>query len=178
MITKKMLEEMFIYDPETGFLTWKRRPAGHFKTKAGFNVFNAKYPGKRAGHISNYSDGEYSQVGINGKLYKTHRVIHMLMLGKWPNEIDHINGVRTDNRWCNLREVDRLANAKNAKRRADNKSGVTGVYWFAKTGRWMCYIDHKGSRIHLGYFKRKEDAISVRKEAEVKFNYHENHDRG
>lgn len=177
MITKKLLEEMFDYNPDTGVLTWKQRPVSHFKTETGSKIFNTKYSGKVAGHISTHALAGYVHVGINGKLYTAHRVIYMMVVGNWPKEIDHINGDRADNRWCNIREVDRLTNNKNIKRRADNKSGVTGVYWFDKTNRWMCYIDHEGSRIHLGYFKSKEEAITARKTAEVKYNYHDNHGR-
>lgn len=100
------------------------------------------------------------------------------MTGKFPSkQIDHINGVRDDNRWCNLREVDEQGNARNQKMRSDNTSGQTGVSWHNSTGKWLSYIYVDGSRLDLGLFDSYSEAVKIRKEAELKHSFHINHGR-
>lgn len=97
------------------------------------------------------------------------------MTGEWPDQVDHINGIRDDNRWCNLRDVDNQGNAKNQKMRSDNKSGVTGVC--RKDGKWLSYIYVKGNRVDLGLLDNLDDAVKIRKQAELKYKFHRNHGR-
>lgn len=77
-----------------------------------------------------------------------HRIIWEMFNGAIPEgkEIDHINGVKSDNRIENLRLCDRHINCKNAAKRRDNSSGVTGV---SKTynGKWVVQIQYNGDRI-------------------------------
>jgi hypothetical protein len=63
------------------------------------------------------------------------------------------------------------------KRRADNKSGVMGVFWYARKSKWLAYINSEGRRKHIGYFDTKSDAIAARKEAEREMGFHRNHGR-
>jgi hypothetical protein len=97
--------------------------------------------------------------------------------GYWPKEVDHINGDSCDNRLVNLREVNHQQNMRNAKRRSDNSSGATGVYYIKATGRWIAQIrvDNRGR--HLGAFNSFEEAVAARKAAEVALGFHENHGR-
>lgn len=111
--------------------------------------------------------------------FLTHRLIWLYMTGEHPeNEIDHINGIRKDNRWCNLRSVTAFDNARNQGERKDNTSGCRGVT-YRKSGRglkrWVARISHMGVRHMLGYFETFEEAVKVRKQAEIDFEYHENH---
>ena len=83
-----------IYDPETGIVRWK----------------NGNYKGRLAGSVSH----GYLNVGIAGRRYLLHRVIWLWMTAQWPSEeLDHINGLRWDNRWCNLRQVSHAQNCSN-----------------------------------------------------------------
>jgi hypothetical protein len=91
--------------------------------------------------------------------------------------IDHINGDRSDNRITNLRSVSHSGNTKNAKRRGDNLSGMTGVSFFRPKGTWRARINHNGETILLGYFRTYEEAVAARKAAEKIYEYHENHGR-
>lgn len=50
-----------------------------------------------------------------------------------------------------------------------NKSGVKGVWWNGKIGKWEAYINLHGRKIHLGKFSEKEDAIKARSVAEEKY---------
>lgn len=127
-------------------------------------------PGKR--HLPLRVRSDPRRVVFFSSKYKAHRVIWLLVVGYWPkDEIDHINQIRDDNRWVNLREVTRTENAKNLARRRDNKSGVTGVFWNPINENWRVAVSSKC----FGSFKTKEEAIKVRKAAEIKYGFHPNH---
>ena len=166
------LKSRLNYNPETGIFTWKFK---NNNTK-GNKIFNTKFGGKIAG--GKVSDG-YLAIGVNGKLIKTHRLAYLFMTGEWPNdEIDHINGNPSDNRWKNLRAVSRWENNRNSKIQKNNTSGLRGVSWYKNYKKWCVRIhDNNGKRINLGYFDNFNEAVKVRKEFEIKYGYHENHGR-
>lgn len=174
-LTQEYVRSLFDYDPETGVLTWIERPREHFSTDRSWNSTNARMVGTEAGVRLN-CDG-YQEVGIDGKLYKKHRLIWFLMTGVWPEEVDHENGVRSDNRFKNLRGTTRLGNMKNKAVRKDSRSGVAGVVWHQKDRRWIAYIKADGRQQRLGAFTDFAEACRVRKEAERTNGYHENHGR-
>jgi hypothetical protein len=82
------------------------------------------------------------------------------MTGELPSgHIDHINGVRTDNRWVNLRDVTRLVNQQNMRRaRKDSRSGLQGVQQTKPGGSWRARIRLNGSVHHIGCFPTPEMA--------------------
>ena len=81
------------------------------------------------------------------------------MTGKWPKkDIDHINNVKNDNRWINLREANRSENICNRPPSIANTSGIKGVYYFKSTDKWGSCISVDKKRIFLGVFKSKEEA--------------------
>lgn len=81
------------------------------------------------------------------------------MTGAFPERhVDHINGIRNDNRWSNLRIATRQQNNSNVKKRVDNQSGVKGVHWSKPDRKWVAGIRVNGTRYHLGYFSAKADA--------------------
>ncbi len=167
--------DVFDYCEETGWLIFKKRPIEHFKNKKGMNIYNGRFAGKRAGHLS--SSG-YIQVRYKGKVSLAHRIVWEIYYGKEPGGmVDHIDGDPSNNRICNLRIVDRSSNAKNSKRSDSNTSGVTGVSKSFNGERWRSYITSKGKTISLGVYDEFEDAVNARKEAEMKYGFHENHGR-
>lgn len=164
------LRKRFDYNPDTGVLTWRDcidMPQKWRTRHAGKEAFTAK-------------TNDYKR-GALGKFWlRAHRVAWAIHYGKWPKgEIDHINGDRSDNRIKNLRDVNRSENMRNASLPKTNTSGVLGVYWCRRRKVWQARIikDSLGSMLSLGYYKRKEDAISARKAAEAKYGYHSNHGR-
>jgi hypothetical protein len=109
--------------------------------------------------------------------YCAHRMAWLLMTGSWPaDEIDHINHVKDDNRWGNLREATHQQNMKNQKMSRLNVSGYTGVSWHRGKKLWEAYIHGDvGKIIPLGSYIDLEAAVAARRAAEIKYDYHPNH---
>jgi len=102
---QEQLQNLLNYDPDTGVFTWR----DDLPVKRGPRV-----AGKRAG--SRNAEG-YLYVEINRRKYKTSRLAFLWMTGEWPTFcVDHINRDRSDDRWCNLRDVTRSENRINYKR--------------------------------------------------------------
>jgi hypothetical protein len=72
--------------------------------------------------------------------------------------IDHINGVSSDNRICNLREATISENGQNRKRGKNNTSGFTGVSWHKSKNKWCSQIRVNGDLIALGSFDTPQEA--------------------
>lgn len=160
------LRQLLNYNETTGRLFWRHRD--------GKPAFNARWAGNEA---FTTTERGYKQGRIFGELYYAHRIIWRMMQGEIPNDIDHINGVRSDNRWGNLREVTRSENLRNRRLSSNNKTGFHGV---SKTswGAWQSYIgDGSETSRCLGSFKTKDEAVSARQKAEIELGYHPNHGR-
>lgn len=172
------LHNLLLYTPETGTLTWRHRADCYFgggtrpasKAAAVWNGRNAgrpalNYVGKRG-----YRFGK-----LLGSVVTAHRVIWAMQTGAWPTaEIDHINGVRTDNRWKNLREVTTQMNARN-RGIIRAKSGVRGVHWREDMQRWTAYITINYKTAYLGSFADIDEAIAARKSAEAGLGFTDRH---
>lgn len=175
-ITPEFCRQLLRYDPETGKLWWRARPREMFSSGRLFAAWTVKYEGREA-FISLTSDG-YRKGQIDRITFRAHRVAWAIVHGAWPDgEIDHINGNPSDNRISNLRVVDAATNNRNLGRRSDNQTGVSGVSFHAKSGRWHARIREAGRFKHLGSFTTKAEAVDARRVAEVEFGYHPNHGR-
>ncbi|WPZ30721.1 HNH endonuclease signature motif containing protein [Sulfitobacter sp. OXR-159] len=178
-VSPHILRVLLRYEAETGKLYWRERKADLFSGKnpeRAKNVWNAHHAGQEA-FLIRHKHG-YLCGTVFKKRLLAHRVIWALVNGEWPaDQIDHINGVRSDNRIVNLRSVSRSENMKNQKRPSDNSSGHTGVYWFAQTSRWTAQITKNRKTICLGYFKDLDQAVAARKKAEQELGFHVNHGR-
>ena len=121
----------------------------------------------------------YLYCWYEGKRKLHHRFIWEQAHGPVPSgsEIDHINGVRTDNRLENLRLVTRQENMQNTKIYNTNKSGVTGVSWCKRKQRWRAVIMGDAKQTHLGYFGEWFEAVCARMSANNIYGYHPNHGR-
>jgi hypothetical protein len=170
-ISVEQLKDLLNYDPETGHLFWRERPVSSQADK----TFNKRFAGVRA-----YEERHkgYGRIKLLGKKYKAHRVAWAIHHGEWPElQIDHINGVRTDNRLENLRQATNRQNAMNRERPANNMSGVMGVTWDKIARKWISAICVNGKNTYLGCFDLFADAVSVRKDAETEYGFHPNHGR-
>ena len=162
-ITPEILKSLLDYCHETGIFRWKVDRKG---VKAG----------DIAGCIRKDPGNPYRLIQVCQRTYGAHRLAWLYMTGKWPeDQIDHINQVKSDNRFCNLREVDTVGNARNRKRPADNTSGCIGVNWHRRDGKWQAKITIHGKTLFLGKFTDIEDAIYARKQAEIDHGFHSNH---
>jgi len=162
-ITQDQLKELLRYCPDSGVFVWK------------ITIGPRAIAGSVAGRINHTG---YAQIGIYGKRRAAHRLAYLYMTGEFPpNEIDHINGVKDDNRWCNIRAVTRTENLQNRRIHRTNTSGTMGVTWHKGNKKWRALITIDRKQILIGYFDVKEDAISARKLAEVEHNFHPNHGR-
>ena len=156
-LTQKRVKELLSYDPETGVFIWnicrnRLAPVGGI---AGADTSNG-----------------YRRIVIGGREYLAHRVAWFYMEGYWPeHEIDHINRVKNDNRWKNLRHVSRQCNLRNQKLSYVNKSGVTGLCHCGRSKKWHVAIGVGGKSVWLGDYKSKHKAAMVRWEAEKKYNF-------
>ena len=103
----------------------------------------------------------YTRICINHRIYMAHRLAWYYMTGSPPDMlIDHINGDKRDNRFCNLRLADYSQNMMNSKLPSSNTSGCKGVTWVKKKKRWRASGKLNGKKIYLGLFANKEDAAN------------------
>lgn len=142
MLTQERLKEVLHYDPETGIFTAKVTRGNRL-----------------AGRAVGCDNGDgYLQIRIDNRLYFAHRLAFLWMTGVQPkHQIDHINGVRSDNRWPNLRDLPVAENAHNiGGPRRDNTSGFVGTWYDKRENRWASAIQVHRKRRYLGYFDTPE----------------------
>lgn len=135
------LQEFAEYSPETGKFIC-------IATGKGRSVLI----GEQLGHIQKTTG--YRYLVIRGNRFSCHALAHLWMKDVWHvGYIDHINGDRDDNRWCNLRVVTAVQNTCNI--RAECRGG-TGFH--KASGKWRAYINLEGKNKHLGLFLSQEEA--------------------
>ena len=143
-LTYGMLRDLLTYDPPTGVLRWVTRPA------------NNVWRGDVAGTVTKRG---YRMVRILGVNWLAHRLAWFWMTGRWPTEdIDHINGIKSDNRWCNLREATRAQNIVNRPPGKNNTSGSRGVSFYRPSKKWRAQLSNGTANRYIGTFNTKEDA--------------------
>lgn len=174
--TQEELHAMLRYDAETGKLYWKARPLSSFASECVGAAWNTRRAGSEA--FTARDRHGYKHGAIYGVSFRAHRIIWAMLSGSDPaGQIDHINGVRDDNRPDNLRVVGDGENRKNQKKPKDNTSGHIGVCWNKNAGKWVAEIKASGKRVYLGLFPDLPSAVSARKAAELKYGFHANHGR-
>jgi len=137
-LSQAQLRAAVVYDPETGEFTRN---------------------GKVAGSDCRCRALTYRKVCVRGYQYLAHRLAWLYVHGVWPvGEVDHINGIGTDNRIANLRDSTRGQNATNALAQSSNKVGLRGVHYHAGAKRYRAQICKDNKIRHLGYFDTPEEA--------------------
>lgn len=160
-LTCEVARSLLRYEPETGKLIWLPRPLSLSESERACKLWNTQHAGTQAFYRLN-SHG-YLCGKLLGRTYTAHRVVWLITSGAWPtDQIDHIDGDRTNNRLANLREVTRSGNMRNRCVAINNTSGTTGVSWHAKSGRWKAQIRIGGKTRSLGTFDLLADAREAR----------------
>lgn len=155
MITQSELQEILHYDPETGIFT-RRVASANNKMKAG----------QVAGGLS---DKGYILIRVRSRRYAAHRLAWLYIHGSFPPDgTDHINGVRDDNRLCNLRPATKSQNGMNQGKQRSNTSGFKGVYWSSQHQKWRAQCVANGKKYYLGLFDAAEDASAAYSASAIK----------
>lgn len=146
-MTRERLQSLVRYDPATGLFTRlvrRTNATGGWPDKAG-----------------------YLYLMIDTKTYSAHRLAWLYMTGEWPrNDIDHINGNRADNRFCNLRDVPKNFNMQNERRaRNNNAFGLMGVQFRKDRGKYVAVLRIDGKSRRFGAFDTPEEAHAAYVEA-------------
>lgn len=138
------IKQQLEYDSVTGLFRWK-----------------VSKPRAAKGSIAGFSCSKgYTRIKVLGVISAAHRLAWLLSEGVWPTEqIDHINGVRNDNRRCNLREATAFENARNRRSHKPTKSGFKGVYAMGKKFQARCRVANVVH--HLGTFPTAEEASTA-----------------
>ncbi len=156
-VTQAMLKETLHYDEITGIFTWIVSSAHRIAI------------GDIAGFVDNRG---YIIIGILNKKYFAHRLAWLYVNGSWPEKLlDHKNGIKSDNRIDNLRDVSQAMNIQNLRKPPKhNKSGYIGASWDKQRGLWQARIDVNGKLLSLGRFKDPKDAHDAYIAAKRKFH--------
>lgn len=140
------VREVFDYDPESGILTrlkstGNRSRLGPCLSKAAIGYYVAR---------------------LDGVLYYVHRLIWIHQTGECPEQIDHKDGDRTNNKFKNLRQCTDAQNKQNMKPLfSSNTSGFNGVWWNKQAGKWQVDIKLDGKKKYFGRFDSVECAGQV-----------------
>ena len=144
VVTQELLKEHFEY--RDGHLFWAKPTARCVKINQQFGCYDKD--GYRVGRLK-------------GKLYKEHRLIWLYYNSKWPkDQIDHINGVKDDNRIENLRECTHQQNMFN-KKSYGKASQYKGVCWSKQNKKWVAGYRYKRKRYYVGYYDTELEAAKA-----------------
>lgn len=151
----EFIRSVLEYNPETGSMLWKKRTG-------------SKQPGQQAGYKK--KDG-YWYIHVNKRHVTLHRVAWVIYYGEWPDQIDHINMDRADNRIANLRNASVAENNRNRTKQSNNTSGYKGVTFNKASGKYQAKIQHNKKPYCLGYFDTAiEASLAYKKAAEELHN--------
>ena len=156
-LTQDKVKQLFEY--RDGALFWKHR-----------TISRGRKLKKGGQKVTTVAPDGYLRVGFNGRQYLVHRVIFLYHHGFLPECLDHINGIRSDNRIENLRPATSYENICNSKFRSDNTSGVKGVHWNCVKKKWQVRLHVEKKVKSLGYYDDLELAELVIMEARDKYH--------
>lgn len=155
-LTADVLRQHLHYDPDTGEFTW---------------LVDRGRKARAGGLAGCYGSEGYRSICLFGTSWQAHRLAWLYMSGEWPeSQIDHINAVKDDNRFHNLRCADRSDNAKNRQTYKNNKLGVKNVKKDAKSGMYVVRLQVNGVAKYIGCYHELELASLVAHAAREKYH--------
>ena len=145
----EIVREYLMYDTETGVFSWIK--ASSDKSRVGGRAGRAR------------CEGGYRQITLLGQTMYEHRLAWFYANGSCPDGmvIDHINGIKGDNRIANLRVATPTQSMANIGAKRDNNSGCKNVHWCSTKGRWIAKLKRDGKTRHVGTFRIYEDAVEA-----------------
>lgn len=144
--TREYLASLFSYDPETGAIT---------------RIVSRGYQALAGGVIDCRHSAGYYHTQVNGKRLLAHRLAYFLHTGETPEEVDHHDGDKQNNKFSNLRPATSSLNKYNIPLKSNNTSGFKGVHYCKSKRRFTAQIQVNGKYVHLGRFKTAEEAARV-----------------
>lgn len=161
MLNHSFVKEYLDYNPNTGHLTWIKKPSKKIAL------------GSRAGSLHKVSG--YRQVYFMGKTYPEHRLIWFWLYGQFPKEqLDHINHCRDDNRIDNLRQVTHSENCRNRTRQRTSIDEA-GIWYCKRRKRYIAEITLNQKKVYQKSFIDVDEAIHQRKAKLLELGFHPNH---
>ena len=144
-----------------GTFTWKERPLHHFPDLRAMRIWNTKYAGKVA--VGSNRKNGYIYLSFDNKCVSAHRLSWYFNNGSCDPqiEIDHRNGIRSDNRIENLRIATPNNNQHNRQLQKNNSSGAKNVYWSNQNNCWKVKMNFMRKDYYFGLFSNKDDAIKA-----------------
>ena len=134
------------YDPLTGVFRWRE------------DSYSFGVGSHRAGDVAGQPDEKgYVRISVGGQTLMAHRLAWIYMTGDCPEQVDHKDLDKANNRWPNLRAASNGLNKANSPRRRDNTTGFKGVY-DRGNGRYRAAIRVEGKLIILGHFSDPAEA--------------------
>lgn len=134
MLTQEYLKSILHYNQITGLFTW---------------IVNKKNTKTKGRLVTSKANNGYIRVKIDYKSYSCHRLAWLYVHGEWPKVIDHINGIRDDNRLINLRNGTMFDNHQNRKEHREKT--VKGYSYIKRDKKWLSSIRLNKIQYHLGY---------------------------
>lgn len=158
-LTQAVLHKYYCYDPITGKLT--HRTPQH---------------GKQAGDkIGSITTNGYLKASVANSEYLVHRLIWLYQTGYMPEQVDHIDHNRMNNKWDNLREVANVTNSMNTSLSSNSTTKINGVSFMKTRNKYRATITIAGKQKHLGLFDTVEQATEARRLADIEYGFHTNH---
>jgi hypothetical protein len=154
-LTLDELRAVLFYSPETGEFVWRQ----------------AMSPKVLAGSPAGWVNGQYLRIRLFWRIYEAHRLAWFYVHGEWPADfVDHVDGDGLNNRLSNLRLASRAENQWNVGAPRTNTSGIKGVSWHSRNKKWVATLRRHGKKVHLGYFRTKEEAQDAYQKAVPTFH--------
>ena len=151
-ITREELLDILDYERETGVFTWRHSSSS---AKAG----------EVAGKV--YTNG-YRYIAVAGTYYPAALLAWIWVTGEDPGGIiDHINRVRADDSFDNLRPATNSQNHANRPPPKHNTSGFKGVFWSSQKNKWQAKLMVDGVQKHVGFYDRLVDAVKAHRQAAI-----------
>ena len=143
------IKEFLKYEPDTGKFFW-------VKNNLRDKTWHSNFEGKEAGSLK---PSGYINIHFEYKRYQAHKLAWYFMTGEWPDkDVDHIDRIRNNNKWDNLSLASKQQNRFNSICPVNSISGVKGVSFIKRLGKWKSRITYEGKTYSLGCHLTMEEA--------------------